>query len=48
MIDTVSGFENVTGSAGADYIVGDSGANNITTGAGATTLFLDWVTIPLL
>ena len=35
VIDTVSGFENVTGSAGADYIVGDSGANNITTGAGA-------------
>ena len=35
VIDTVSGFENVTGSAGADYIVGDPGANNITTGAGA-------------
>jgi hypothetical protein len=37
-IDTFSNFENVVGTAGADYIVGDAGANSITGAAGADYL----------
>jgi hypothetical protein len=33
-LDTVSGIENVTGSAGIDYVVGTSGNNTISTAAG--------------
>jgi hypothetical protein len=33
VMDTVSGIENVTGSAGLDYVVGTSGDNVISTGA---------------
>jgi Ca2+-binding RTX toxin-like protein len=35
VVDTVTGIENVTGSAGVDYIVGNSGNNVINGGAGA-------------
>jgi hypothetical protein len=38
-VDTLSGFENITGSAGADYLVGDANANTITGGAGSDTLY---------
>jgi len=34
-VDTLASVENVTGSAGADYIVGSAGANTINSGAGA-------------
>jgi len=34
VIDTLSGFENVTGSAGSDVIIGSSGANSISGAAG--------------
>jgi hypothetical protein len=33
-IDTLSGFENITGSAGTDYLIGSSSANSIDGGAG--------------
>jgi len=33
-VSTIVNIENVTGSAGADYIVGDSGANTLSGGAG--------------
>jgi Ca2+-binding RTX toxin-like protein len=36
--DTLSGFENVTGSAFDDTLIGDSGANLLTGGAGRDTL----------
>lgn len=38
-VDTLSGFENITGSATADYLVGDANANTITGGAGADVIF---------
>ena len=34
-VDTLSGFENITGSAGKDYLVGSTSANTITSGLGA-------------
>ncbi len=34
VLATFSGFENITGSAGADYIVGNTSANTITGGGG--------------
>jgi len=34
-IDTLSGFENVVGSAGPDWIIGSSAANTLTPGAGS-------------
>lgn len=37
-IDSLSGIENVTGSAGRDYIVGSSAANTITGAAGADVM----------
>jgi len=37
-VDTLSGFENIQGSAGTDYLVGSSSANTITGGAGADYL----------
>jgi hypothetical protein len=36
--DTISGFENVIGSAGGDYIVGNANANTITGGLGADVI----------
>jgi Ca2+-binding RTX toxin-like protein len=38
VVDTLSSIENVSGSAGDDYIVGSSSANTITGGAGADSL----------
>ncbi len=38
-LDTLSGFENITGSAGVDYLVGDANANTITGGAGSDVIF---------
>jgi hypothetical protein len=35
VVDTVSGIENITGSAGIDYVVGTSGNNSISTLGGA-------------
>ncbi len=37
-VDSLSGFENVTGSTGKDYIVGSSVANTITGGTGADVM----------
>jgi len=37
-VDTLSGFEVVTGSTGKDYIVGSSSANTITGGTGADVM----------
>jgi Ca2+-binding RTX toxin-like protein len=34
-VDSLSGFENITGSAGTDYLIGSSSANSISGGAGA-------------
>jgi Ca2+-binding RTX toxin-like protein len=39
-VDTISGFENVTGSTGKDYIVGSSSANTINPGTGADVVLL--------
>jgi len=39
-VDTISGFENVTGSTGKDYIVGSSSANTINAGTGADVVLL--------
>jgi len=37
-VDTLSGFENITGGGGTDYLVGSSAANTIDGGAGADTI----------
>jgi Ca2+-binding RTX toxin-like protein len=37
--DSLSGFENATGSNGADWIAGDAAANRLMGGAGADSLF---------
>jgi len=34
-VDSLSGFENITGSGGTDYLIGSSSANSISGGAGA-------------
>jgi Ca2+-binding RTX toxin-like protein len=37
-VDTLSGFENIQGSTGTDYLIGSSSANTITGGTGADVM----------